>query len=342
MEATKSGDFDIAGPRINCTPQIFNIMINKRTVFILGAGASMPYGFSSGAELREILCAPITNIRSNRTVDWISSVSKVGINEDTSKRFADAFLRSGTASIDSFLSRRLTEFGEIGKSAIAAILCAQEEPTALLRTDTQDDWYGYLWNALVAGVHMRNELASNQVRFVTFNYDRSLEYFLMQSCKETFALSDETAKKALEPIKIIHVYGQLGELDQVCTSRARPYTTRIGADELSVAANGIKIIPESRDDAPEFAEVREMFEWAEQICFLGFGFDPLNVLRLNLESVCAPRRIAGKALSLVASTYLKTSAEKEAIQRSIPSSNSWWTMFDQKNLMTIRESGVLL
>lgn len=302
----------------------------------------MPYGFPSGAELREFLCAPITGLRSNRTVDWIGPVTRLGVSEETSLHFADAFLKSGVASIDSFLSRRSGEFGEIGKFAIAAILCAREESSTLHRTDNNDDWYGYLWNALVAGIHKPDDLASNQIRFVTFNYDRSLEYFLQQSCKETFGLNDEGAKKALEPLKIIHVYGLLGELEQVRSSKARPYVTRMSASELSIAAQGIKIIPESRDDAPEFDESKGMFEWAEKICFLGFGFDPLNVSRLNLESVFAPQRISGRFTPIVASTYGKTTAEIAAIERAIPSSSGWWNRFDQKNIMTIRESGVLL
>jgi hypothetical protein len=177
---------------------------------------------------------------------------------------------------------------------------------------------------------------------VSFNYDRSLEYFLLQSCKETFDVTHQEAVKALEPLKIIHVYGQLGKLDQHHTSETRPYETVIGANELSVAAKGIQIIPESRDDAPEFEEARELFGWAEQICFLGFGFDSLNVSRLNLESVFAPRRISGHATHIVASTYGKTEAEIAAIMKLIPSSNSWWKTEYGKNLKTVRNSGVLL
>lgn len=316
-------------------------MINTKTVFVLGAGASIPYGFPSGAELRRMLCAPITRCSRKGDVNWIDSIAKLGIREADSRCFAEAFLKSGITSIDSFLSRR-HEFEKIGKAAIAAIICALEEPQALHKTDNDDDWYSHLWNALAAGVHDCGSLASNQVRFVTFNYDRSLEYFLLQSCQETFGVNDDTAVRALKPLRIIHVYGALGKLDQNRTLETRPYETRVGSTELSVAAKGIKIIPESRSDAPEFNEARDLFGWAEQVCFLGFGFDPLNVSRLNLESVFASRRSNGVPPRIIASTYDKTLAENAAVQRSIPSSDSWWTMFPHKNLMTIRESGVLL
>lgn len=315
-------------------------MITKKTVFVLGAGASMPYGFPSGAQLRQMLCAPTQGHYID--VDWGSLIAKKGVSNEDALRFSEAFLNSGVESIDSFLSRRSKEFGEIGKLAIAAILCSFEEPSALRKIDNDDDWYRHLWNALVDGVHECGELSDNQVRFVTFNYDRSLEYFFVQSCRETFGVTYQDAVKAIESLKIIHVYGQLGKLDQQSSIEARPYETRVGAIELSIAANGIKIIPESRDDALEFDEARELFSWAEQICFLGFGFDSLNVSRLNLESVFAPRRISGHATHIVASTHGKTEAEITAIQKLIPSSNSWWKTEYGKNLKVIRNSGVLL
>ena len=68
-------------------------MINTNTVFVLGAGASIPYGFPSGAELREILCAPITKSNPKNYVDWKASVAKLRIPETESLRFAEAFLK---------------------------------------------------------------------------------------------------------------------------------------------------------------------------------------------------------------------------------------------------------
>lgn len=317
-------------------------MIDTKTVFVLGAGASIPYGFPSSAELRRMLCAPITGNHQKGDVDWINFVGKLGIREADSRRFAEAFLKSGVASIDSFLSRRLDDFGEIGKAAMAAILCALEDASLLHRADSDDDWYCHLWNALVAGVDTCADLAKNQVRFVTFNYDRSLEFFLFQSCKEAFGINDSEATKALTLLEIVHVYGSLGQIGFERNFGIRPYESLVGNYDLLIASRGIKIIPESRDDSPEFVKAGELFGWAEQICFLGFGFDPLNVSRLNFESVFAPRRLNGVPPRIIASTYGKTLAETTAVQRSIPSSDSWWTMFPHKNLMTIRESGVLL
>lgn len=317
-------------------------MITKKTVFVLGAGASMPYGFPSGAELRKLLCVPATNDFSKRVVDWVTPLEKYGISERDSIRFAESFLKSKVVSIDSFLSRRSNDFGEIGKTAIAAIICAFEEPAALHKTDNEDDWYEYLWNAMTSGVHKCDELAGNQVSFITFNYDRSLEYFLLQSCKETFGVSHQEAVKALEPIKIIHVYGQLGLLDFEESFQTRAYETKVGARDLSIASRGIKIIPEARDDAPEFLAARELFSLAEQICFLGFGFDPLNVSRLNLEPEISIRRISGTPIRIAASMYNKTRAEQDAIKNAIPSSGDYWDMHYRKNLDMLRVSGVLL
>ncbi len=315
-------------------------MISKKTVFVLGAGTSMPYGFPSGASLRKILCAPANG--HSKEIDWIASITKLGISPLDSIKFARAFLDSGVGSIDSFLSRRSKEFGEIGKFAIAAVLCNQEEPSRFRNTDIEDDWYNYLWNALIAGVHECEDLAANQIRFVTFNYDRSLEYYLRKSCQETFGVSYADAVKALEPLQIIHMYGQLGKLDQATSSDSRSYENFIGASELRIAAEGIKIISESRDEAPEFDEARKLFGWAEQICFLGFGFDHKNMSRLNLESVCKERRLTGRSIRIIASTYGRMPVENSAVMNSIPSSNGWWEMEYGESLSALRKKGVLL
>lgn len=314
-------------------------MISSPTVFVLGAGASIPYGFPSGAALRDELCRPTTQ-RGHAA--WVSILQEAcEIPERDSLHFSKKFLASSVESIDAFLSRRMDAFGEIGKLAIAAILCAKETPELWRMTDTSDDWYTALWNALISGVHRIEDIGINQVRFITFNYDRSLEYFLHRSCKETFGCNDARAEDALKNLSIIHVYGALGELGTMLGPNVRPYDNEVRAREINIAANGIKIIPEARDDAFEFEVTRKHFSWASQICFLGFGFDPLNVSRLNLSSVLNERRVRNENPRIVASVYQKTDAERKAIT-SILCPGTLIEAYNEKSLMTLRESGILL
>jgi hypothetical protein len=109
------------------------------------------------------------------------------------------------------------------------------------------------------------------------------------------------------------------------------------------AANGIVIIPEVRDDAPQFAAVRSLFDWAERICFLGFGFDSLNVTRLGLRDVVLWRRDNKKPGPQVYATVLeKTNAEVNSFREQLGGLNVAWEPHNQKNLMMLRNTPILL
>lgn len=89
----------------------------KNAVFVLGAGASCPYGFPTGKDLRE-------QILSKYASDWKAYLSaKVRDNPLISqeirlaKEFEEKFRKSSTKSIDLFLARN-PEYSRAGKRAI--------------------------------------------------------------------------------------------------------------------------------------------------------------------------------------------------------------------------------
>jgi len=303
-------------------------------VFVLGAGASMPYGFPSGAQLRTAIC------QAAGEGDWLLEYlqRKVGIEPNEVKDFAKVFLRSGVASIDSFLAKR-PEFIDIGRFAIAAHLAAKENLSTLESEGIEDNWYRTLWNVLIDGADSVAALRQNRVKFVTFNYDRSLECYLHHAAKNTFGRSDEETLNAWSQLTILHAYGKLGEFHFASGDGRRQYIPDVNAVGLQTAAAGIQLIPEHRRST--FEDARELFAKAEKICFLGFGFDPLNVERLGLESVLSWKKGRGEPIpEIYASTFQKTQAEKVKIHTALCPSVAWKT-FDERNVMTLRESGIL-
>ena len=108
-------------------------------------------------------------------------------NEET-RRFLRAFRGSGLYSIDAFLARRMEEFGGLGKLAIAHQLCPEEIPAKVVTAEGDDQWYHALWNAMVSDANGMEDVAANPVRFVTFDYDRSLEYSFYESFRNTFGI----------------------------------------------------------------------------------------------------------------------------------------------------------
>ena len=178
-------------------------MIREPTVLILGAGASAPYGLPTGWDLRRQI---LTGLNAQMFDERLSPSSA---HPDAIAEFQQAFRQSGQYSIDAFLEHRV-EYMEIGKRAIAATLLPQES-TAALFNDPDDDWYKQLLQAMDAPWIQMND---NNIRFVTFNYDRSLEQFLATAFEHRYSgVSRSDAIRLVRTFDIVHVYGSLGSID---------------------------------------------------------------------------------------------------------------------------------
>jgi hypothetical protein len=311
-------------------------MIDRSIVFVLGAGASMPYGLPSGAQLRQMLCGMAnTEDKFTQLLPTIADVYAANITD-----FARQFQRSNIASIDAFLAKR-GEYTEIGKLCIAALLCDRERSDSVIPPPVEDDWYSHLWNLLVRDARSPVDLAQNHVKFVSFNYDRSLEYFLHISAKNTFGASDEVAETALRGIDILHVYGELGRFNHLPRSNSRQYFETLNSQWLQIAAAGIQVMPEARENSPPFNQARDWCAQADVIAFLGFGFDHLNLTRLGLPAVLKWRRDNGKTQAYIAaSAYGRTDAETDASKRQVCPEDPWHVMKSQ-SLWVLRNSSFL-
>lgn len=260
-------------------------MITIPTTLVLGAGASKPYGFPTGRELRAELCSP----------GMLKGLEKKFSKEDV-RAFCDAFQKSQMPSIDAFLGRRGNDrvgyvgsptFSELGKAAIAYLLIQREAADQLFH-ERDDHWYQYLWSRISDSL---DSFPSNRLRIITFNYDRSLEAYLLTALQHAFGVPEHQAASLLRHIPILHVYGQLGTLPELSWTTQQE-TRRYEGDNvtplaIAVAANGIRVIDEHRDDDEVFAQAYEYLSTSQRICFIGFGFDETNVRRLQLARLTA-------------------------------------------------------
>ncbi|NUZ07616.1 hypothetical protein [Piscinibacter koreensis] len=247
-------------------------MIKKNTVLVLGAGASHPYGLPLGSGLADNIKA-----LSGDAADAlpIRGPHATGLGVD----FIRSFRRSNDRSIDAFLARRL-DFEQIGTLAIAACLLPAERLDKLVDGEpAEDHWYRYLLDAMDGPWE---DLAANRISFVTFNYDRSLECFLTVALANRFGRSEKEAAQLVKSFNIVHVYGSLGSLDPDAEDFV-PYGghPQNMLNSISMAGRGLRVIAQGRDDSKEFTEARALLADAEVLCFLGFGFDEMNLRRLG-------------------------------------------------------------
>lgn len=254
-------------------------MLTKSTALVLGAGASVSFGFPTGIGLSSLVSGGLRP--GNHAYNVLQMYGKFTESQITS--FRNAFFFSGKNSVDAFLEHR-TDLMTIGKAATAAILIGYEYADKLFSYDPPN-WLRHLYNNLNTSF---DDFGSNELSIVTFNYDRTIEHFFFESLKNTYNKTDEECKVALDHLPIIHLHGRLGFLPWQ-DPKGRPYTINHDENSLRAATDGIKIIHEDIRDGRDgdFQQAKELMQKAVRILFLGFGYNPTNIERLGIAALDA-------------------------------------------------------
>jgi hypothetical protein len=263
-------------------------MITLPTVFLLGAGASQPFGLPIGNELRQNILDRYSGPNEVRA-NILTNTTQFGW--DDIHNFLDTFGFSGLRSVDAFLEHR-EEFMEIGKATMGIELLHGELHKHLWRDDGQN-WLLHLYGSMVG--NSLEEFAENKVSFVTFNYDRSVEHFLFVSLKNTFRCSDEETAAVLGRIPVVHLHGRLGYLPWQNRGDVIAYgDSQIDKQKMKIVTRLIKVVHEDLKDGrdEDFALAKKLLREAERGYALGFGFGTRNVQRLDLANV-APKSFLG-------------------------------------------------
>jgi hypothetical protein len=279
-------------------------MFTTSTVFVLGAGVSAPFGFPTGDRLLQILTgndlevgpsADAIRVQHGHVLRMLRYSHEL---PDEIDKFVFELRRSGTPSIDNWLARR-PEFQTLGKTAIALVI-ASAENKVLSHGYVEDDWYKWLFDKLTRGVMKAENLKANKVSFITFNYDRMLEWRLRENILGHYGQSSESEKAVAELLsRIFHVHGVIGENDKDLLSDFGsirvPAESWFSSDqEQEFIAHGrhalklsssIRIIDElaARDPHLDF-EITSRIDGGEKIIFLGFGYDERNMSLLRMGS----------------------------------------------------------
>lgn len=250
-------------------------MITKKTVLILGAGASNEFGFPLGEDLKSNI---IQSLSSPDNKDF-QQLEEFGFDRNHIIKFKKSLSRSPGYSIDAFLEYR-PDFHDIGKAVIAQSLIKYEDLGKMF--DVKDNWYKYLYKRLKSPFE---EFGNNQLSVITFNYDRSFEQYMFTALENDYDKKiDEVAEK-VGTVPVVHVYGKLAPLPWQCgidKSAARVFKSDLNFASIKRGSNGIKIIHESSNPikAQGLMKAKELLNKTELIVFLGFGYDSINLKRL--------------------------------------------------------------
>lgn len=254
-------------------------MINKPTVFILGAGASYSFGYPLGKDLIDII---VKNFDPNNSENAIELFKGLGFSEQDLTSFRDKLRLSVAPSIDSFLEPRGEDDRYLGKLAITYALIPFEKTDTLFYGNS---WYKTLLQKLNIAF---DDFDKNKISFITFNYDRSLEHFFATALQNQFNKSESEVVDKLKKIPIVHLYGKLGLLPWEAAKPdeySREYNSKILPHLLRRSSKSLKIIYDKLElDNPEFKQARQILSAARRIYFLGFGYHKDNLERLKIKS----------------------------------------------------------
>jgi len=245
-----------------------------KTVLVLGAGASAPYGFPSGEGLKDGIARLLLGQHPARGplrgLDLTERLLAAGFSSEGLSRFGNTLASSQRFSIDAFLENR-REFWDVGKAAIVASIARFEEASSIARGVTVGgDWIRYLYDKLGDTIQ---EQVSRPLSVVTFNYDRSFETWICQAWAADHGTSIDEGREFLGRLAVLHVHGDIGEQD---------YGTAPGALNLRESASRVRLVSEDAADDERFKQARALILDAQRVCFLGFGYHPMNVRRLEI------------------------------------------------------------
>jgi hypothetical protein len=242
-------------------------MNNKKFVFVLGAGASNDFGYPTGDKLIE----EISEYRHDGI--FTQFMEALGFSSRDINIFCEKLKYSGLNTIDAFLSRaavrqdKLVDFENIGRACITYNILYHEkmsrETESVFRFN--ENWYRYIFSFFP---DKYEALVDGRVRFLTFNYDLTLEHFIAESyrIRNYLYVMDESEQTEFQSkigsIKILHLYGHVGDLIEF-DSVGRKY----GFDMLQIEnyrvfnriAKGIEIV---RPDIS--ARTQDIFKKAQE------------------------------------------------------------------------------
>jgi len=286
-------------------------MITKPTVFVLGAGASKPYGYPTGSDLRREIFVNLLNdfdhVFPDETILEPWRVPKSAARREVAT-FLETFAGSPVPSIDLFLAGHPDDvwFNRLGRLAIILRILTAEQKHSM--EGAKEDWCDYLFGKLRGGLITPDDFKSrfheNNVTIITFNYDRFLEHFLFEGLQKSFGgITPETVKDQLAHINIVHVFGQIASLPWQDPRDRIEYGRNIREVNVLLLSKNLRIIYDGYEN-PDLEEARKKIAQATRIFFLGFGYAEENLKVLALPKMEKPQA------TMICGTHLDATAKQ--------------------------------
>ena len=282
------------------------IQMIKDSVLIIGAGGSAHLGYPTAATLMGTLKvwglgkSVYLEPRNLGLATRSSGMFHYGIynlwpmeNIPCYQEFVKQLSKQSTAkNIDAFLRDNI-DHRETGKLLIAAEILSKENVTHA----STPSWLSLIIQEFLE-CSSSEDILSNEMGIISFNYDVSPEYYFYEHLKNTPRVCEYAdAFCAQLQENMVHVYGAVrtGTFNEIHST----YGTALGNSRdkdyettylLSTADKSeIKVIYGDKQDEvsvmPHIIKAKKLLAGAKRIFVLGFGFDRQNVALLGLKQL---------------------------------------------------------
>jgi hypothetical protein len=282
-------------------------MFEKKTLIVVGAGASKEGNLPASYELKERI-AEILDIRfefgkGQVSGDYVTceAIRKFSESNDpngrninqyweTARRIRDAMPQA--ISIDNFIDAHKgdSKLELCGKLAIIRSILKAESNSLLYfgrkgRSENLDyqsldgTWFNAFMQLLTENCRVDQlEERLSAIGLIIFNYDRCIEHFLFHSLQNYYGISSERAAALVCGIEIYHPYGTVGALPWYQGDSAIEFGAEPKVGQLLDLAGQIKTFTEGTDpDSSDIVEIRKRMNESQIILFLGFAFHRVNL-----------------------------------------------------------------
>jgi hypothetical protein len=222
-------------------------MFKKKTLFVLGAGSShevnLPVGLGLAKTIGTKLDVRLSDF--NKNVGDGDAYLLGQFQSQLPQQFND-HLRAGwrirdglptASSIDDFLDMHNhdEQMQLIGKAAIVKSILEAERDShlffdpnnsrnKLVLEKLEGSWFMKFIRVLGRGIPKSNaQQVFDNVSFVVFNYDRCVEFFLLQVLQVMYSIPLNEAASIVQDLSIVHPYGTIGDLPHLGNGNQVPF-----------------------------------------------------------------------------------------------------------------------
>jgi hypothetical protein len=292
-------------------------MFKRRTLFIVGAGASSEVGLPVGTQLARTIAEKLNvqmdigRVSSAGDPELFLQFRRVYRNEFNEYISAAHLIRDGiklSSSIDDFLDIHSADLRvkRVGKAAIVRAILEAEKASKLYvdpsniynkidYNQIEGTWYVKFIKMLGRGQSLASvQKIFDNVAFVVFNYDRCIEHFLSNALQQLYGLDRQDAIAITDQLNIIHPYGTVGQLATGVPFGGDPHNS---LDYLALS-DRVKTYTEQVAEGDTISTIHDEVIRSEQIVFLGFAYHDQNMTLIKPDQPLDRKPFFGTALGM--------------------------------------------